>query len=142
MNTSLFKSFGYGLTVACLGLALSACQTTKMSMENLQKFLSSTSHSSLFTPDGLVKENQKANLYTTVAFENLQLDMARGHGDYLPALASLLGVPAELQAEFFAMTQEKYLILVQAGEASPVAMLTALNDTMAAHPVLAKVSTR
>ena len=140
MNASLFKSLGYGVAVGCLGLAISACNTTKESIDNVQKLLSSTSHGSFFTPDGLVKEEQRANLYAAVVVENLQQDMARGNGEHLAALAALLGIPTEQQAEFFAMTQEKYLTLVRAGEASPVAMLTALHDAMAAHPVLAKAS--
>ena len=43
-------------------------------------------------------------------------------------------------SEFFAMAQEKYQVLMQAGATSPVALLTALHGAMAAHPVLAKVS--
>jgi hypothetical protein len=57
-------------------------------------------------------------------------------------MATLMGVPAEHQAEFFAMTQERYTSLVKAGEASPVAMVKALNEAIAGHPVLAQVSTR
>jgi hypothetical protein len=38
------------------------------------------------------------------------------------------------------MTQERYTTLVKAGEASPVAMIKALNDAVATHPVLAEVS--
>jgi hypothetical protein len=38
------------------------------------------------------------------------------------------------------MTQERYTSLVKAGETSPVAMVKALNEAVAGHPVLAKVS--
>jgi hypothetical protein len=140
MKTFLFKTLRYGLAVGCLGFSFSACQTTKMSMENLEKLLSSTSHRSLFTPDGLVEESQKVNLYMAVVFENLQQDMARGNGEHLPALAALLGVPAEQQPGFFARAQERYQPLMQAGATSPDALLTALHETMAAYPVLATVS--
>jgi hypothetical protein len=53
-----------------------------------------------------------------------------------------MGVPAEHQAAFFAMTQERYTSLVKTGESSPVAMVKAINDAIATHPVLAQVSTR
>ncbi len=53
--------------------------------------------------------------------------------------ATLLSVPAEQQPAFFALTQEKYTTLIQSGEATPRAMLTALQEAMAAHPVLAQV---
>jgi hypothetical protein len=73
-------------------------------------------------------------------FDNLSQEMAKGQGEHLTSLATLMGVPAEHQAEFFAMAQEKYKTLVEAGEASPVAVIKAIEDAMAAHPVLAKVA--
>ncbi|WHZ23550.1 MAG: hypothetical protein OJF47_002662 [Nitrospira sp.] len=42
--------------------------------------------------------------------------------------------------EFFAMTQQHYHALIQAGETSSVAVVKALQDTMAEHPVFARVS--
>lgn len=92
------------------------------------------------TNDGQVMGSEKANVFAAINFENLSQEMAQGHGEHLASLATLMGVPAEHQAEFFAMTQEKYSGLMKAGETSPVAMLKALNDAVAAHPVLAKVS--
>jgi len=82
----------------------------------------------------------KTSMFAQVNFENLSQEMAQGQGEHLASLASLMGVPAEHQGEFFAMTQERYTTLVKAGEASPVAMIKALNDAVATHPVLAKVS--
>ena len=82
----------------------------------------------------------KTNMFAQLNFENLSQEMAQGQGEHLASLATLMGVPTENQAEFFAMTQERYTTLVKAGEASPVAMIKALNDAVAAHPVLAKVS--
>jgi hypothetical protein len=94
------------------------------------------------TNDGQVWAEHKVNVFAAVNFENLSQEMAQGQGEHLASLATLMGVPAEHQAEFFAMTQEKYSALVKAGEASPVAMVKALNDAIAKHPVLAKVSDR
>ena len=68
--------------------------------------------------------------------------MAQGQGEHLASLATLMGVPAERHAAFFAMTQERYTSLVQAGEASPVALVKSLNDAIAGHPVLAQASVR
>ncbi len=82
----------------------------------------------------------KVNAFASLNFENLSQDMAQGGGEHLASLATLMGVPEEQQAEFFAMTQEKYLSLIEAGETSPVAMVKALNDATGTHPVLAKVS--
>jgi hypothetical protein len=92
--------------------------------------------------DGQVWAEEKVNVFAAINFENLSQEMAQGKGEHLASLATLMGVPADHQAEFFAMTQERYMSLVQAGETSPVAMVKALNEAVATHPVLAKVSAR
>lgn len=85
---------------------------------------------------------EKANLFASVNFENLSQEMAQGGGEHLASMATLMGVPAERHSDFFAMTQERYTSLVKAGEASPVAMVKALNEAAASYPVLAKVAAR
>lgn len=94
------------------------------------------------TNDGKIMVEQKTTLFAQLNFENLSQEMAQGQGEHLASLATLMGVPAEHQAEFFAMTQERYILLVKTGEASPVAMVKAINSAIATHPVLAQVSTR
>ena len=84
----------------------------------------------------------KATVFTAANFENLSQDMAQGRGEHLASLATLMGVPANHQGEFFTMTQNQYTALIRKGEASPVAMVKAINDAIASHPVLAQVSTR
>jgi hypothetical protein len=79
-------------------------------------------------------------MFASLNFDALSAEMAQGQGEHLASLATLMGVPAERHAAFFAMTQERYTSLVQAGEASPVALVKSLNDAVAGHPVLAKVS--
>jgi len=92
--------------------------------------------------DGKVWSEHKTTMFAGLNFENLSQEMAQGQGEHLTSLATLMGVPAEQQSAFFAMTQERYTSLVKAGEASPVAMVKALNDAIATHPVLAQVSSR
>ncbi len=82
----------------------------------------------------------RVDAFASINFENLSQDMAQGGGEHLASLASLMGIPEEHHAEFFAMTQDRYLSLTAAGETSPVAMVAALHEATAAHPVLAKVS--
>jgi hypothetical protein len=94
------------------------------------------------TNDGKVMAEQKTTMFAQLNFESLSQEMAQGQGEHLASLATLMGVPAEHQAAFFAMTQERYTSLVKTGEASPVAMVKAINDSIATHPVLAKISTR
>src|SRR5437867_9397878 len=92
------------------------------------------------TNDGSVWAEHKVTMFAEINFENLSQEMAQGRGEHIASLATLLGVPAEHRAEFFAMTQERYTSLIQSGETTPVAMLKALNGAIAGHPVLAQFS--
>jgi hypothetical protein len=99
-----------------------------------------TSGTSGCTNDGKFWAEHKVNAFAALNFENLAQDMAQGHGEHIASLAALMGIPADQQPAFFAMTQEKYASLVTAGETSPVAMVKALNEAVATHPMLANVS--
>jgi hypothetical protein len=94
------------------------------------------------TNDGKIMAEHKVTIFTANNFENLSQEMAQGRGEHLVSLATLMNVPANQQDEFFAMTQNQYTALIREGEASPVAMVKAINNAMASHPVLAQVSTR
>jgi len=92
------------------------------------------------TNDGKFWAEHKVNAFAALNFENLSQDMAQGRGEHLASLATLMGIPATQQSAFFAMTQEKYASLMAAGETSPVALVKALNEAVATHPMLAKAS--
>ncbi len=94
------------------------------------------------TNDGKFWAQEKVNVFAALNFENLAQDMAQGQGEHLASLATLMGIPASQQPAFFAMTQEKYASLMTAGETSPVALVKALNEAVATHPMLAKVSAK
>ncbi len=94
------------------------------------------------TNDGKIMSEHKTTMFASLNFDALTAEMAQGQGEHLASLATLMGVPAERHAEFFAMTQERYTSLVQAGEASPVALVKSLNEAIAGHPVLAQASVR
>ena len=87
-----------------LCITLSACTLT----ESINKILSSTTPGDWFTGDGLLKADQKVNAFVALNFENLKQDMAKGHGEYLTSLSTLLGVPQDRQGAFFAYAQSRY----------------------------------
>ena len=93
------------------------------------------------TNDGKWMAEYKVTMFAEINFENLSQEMAQGHGEHLASLATLMGVPADQQPAFFALTQEQYTTLIQSGETAPVAMIKALNTAMAGHPALAHLST-
>ena len=92
------------------------------------------------TNDGKIFASEKVNVFAAVNFENLAQEMAQGHGEHLTSLATLMGIPVVQQPAFFAMTQEKYTTLIQAGETSPKAVVKAIHDAMDNHPVLAQAT--
>jgi DUF3015 family protein len=105
----------------------------------MQTFAISTGTSGC-TNDGVIVQNEQVNVFASVNLENLSQEMAQGHGEHLASLATLLGVPAEQQPAFFAMTQANYTSLIRSGETTAAAMLVALQKTMAVHPILAKLT--
>ena len=92
------------------------------------------------TNDGKIMSEHKVMMFAGMNYESLSQEMAQGGGEHLASLAALMGVPAERQNEFFSLTQDKYTTLIQSGETTPVAMMKALEDVMAAHPVFTKLS--
>ena len=94
------------------------------------------------TNDGQVWASERANVFAAINFDNLSQEMAQGKGEHLASLATLMGVPEAQQPAFFALTQERYSDLVQAGETSSVALVKALNDAVSKSPVLAQAVSR
>jgi hypothetical protein len=94
------------------------------------------------TNDGQVMAEQKTNVFANLNFDNLSQEMAQGRGEHLASLATLMGIPAEQHAAFFALTQERYSTMVEAGETSSVALVKALNDAVGKSPVLAQAVSR
>ena len=81
---------------------------------------------------------KRANLFIGINYASLSEDMARGGGEHLASLATLMHVPLEQQPEFFAMVQKRYVYLVHYGEDDPVLIQEALREASIAYTVLAK----
>lgn len=87
--------------------------------------------------DGRIWDSEKASLFIEINYASLAEDMARGGGEHLASVATLMHVPLEHQPEFFTMAQEHYANLVISGRDDSVAIQEALRGAIAAHPVLA-----
>jgi len=90
--------------------------------------------------DGRVWDSERASLFIGINYASLSEDMARGGGEHLASLATLMHVPLEHQPEFFASVQEHYASLIIFGEDDPFAVQEALRETIEAHPIRAEVS--
>lgn len=128
MRTRTLKGILGLLLLASAALMTSACNTTKATVDTFAKFTSSTSPQEWINGDGVIQESQKARLFTAIAFENLEQDIARGNGEYLTSLAVLLKVPAKEQAEFRARTQNNYQLLFDPDRRTAEHMLAMLTS--------------
>ncbi|MDH5429690.1 MAG: DUF3015 domain-containing protein [Nitrospirota bacterium] len=82
------------------------------------------------TNNGTLFASEKVNVFAAVNFDNLAQEMAQGQGEHLTSLATLMGIPAEQHGVFFAMAQEKYMMLIQAGENPSQALIQALYQLL------------
>ena len=94
------------------------------------------------TNDGLVKNEEKVNVFADANLESLSQEMAQGRGEHLASLASLMGVSAGHQAAFFTLTQEKYTSIFKAEQTTSTEMLVSLKSEMSAHPDLSSYIVR
>ncbi|TAJ25627.1 MAG: DUF3015 domain-containing protein [Nitrospirae bacterium] len=128
------------LAVGAFALSLSAC-TTKMT-PNPTDTTSSTTPGAHFTQDGLLKADQKVQAFTAFNFEHLKDEVARGQGEYVTSLGTLLGVPTDRHPEFFTFAREHYPVLFTSDRTTPSETVAALNQELSADPVLGKVLAR
>src|SRR5206468_10011402 len=73
---------------------------------------------------------EKAKVFAQISFDNLSQEMAQGQGEHLASLATLMGVPADHQAEFFAMTQEQYTSRSEERRVGKEGMAEALQEAV------------
>ena len=116
------------LVLASTALVVSACNTTKATVDTFANFTSSTSPQEWMNADGSIKDDKKAHLFAAIAFENLEQDIARGNGEYLTSLGVLLKVPAGAQDEFRARTQNNYQHLFAPDRRTAEHMLAMLSS--------------
>jgi hypothetical protein len=126
MSIMTVKGLIGALVLASAGLAVSACNTSKATIDTFAKFTSSTSPGSWIDADGVIQESQKARLFAAVAFENLEQDIARGNGEYLTSLAVLMKIPPGEQNEFRTISQSQYSHLFTSDRRTAENMLATL----------------
>lgn len=89
---------------------------------------------SCLTEDGMVAQNKKLDLFAKTSWSNLSEDMARGQGEHLAALASLMQISPKRQDEFFTVAQDHYgSLLLHNITLSPDAMIAALQERWASQ---------
>ncbi|MDH4230062.1 MAG: DUF3015 domain-containing protein [Nitrospirota bacterium] len=89
-------------------------------------------------PDGVVLNEYERRIFAAANFRNLKQDVARGHGEYLNSLASLMGVQGGDQVAFGALAQANFAALTGEGAAAPDTFLAALDTALATDPQLSR----
>mgnify|MGYP001357082364 FL=1 len=126
MSIMTVKGLIGALVLASVGLVVSACNTSKATVDTFAKFTSSTSPGDWMNADGVIQESQKARLFAAVAFENLEQDIARGNGEYVRSLAVLMNIPAGEQDEFRSLSQRQYSRLFASDRRTAESLLATL----------------
>jgi hypothetical protein len=98
-----------------------------------------TSGTSGCTNNGMIVKREVLTVFVDQNADHVSQDMARGRGEYLSSLATLMGIPTDRQAEFFSLAQEIFWDMMQrqgAGDATveaedaPRTMLLALQKAI------------
>lgn len=79
--------------------------TVKQTTDTTSNVTGTTSGRTWFTEDGLLHPEHKLTAFTALNQMNVEQDLARGQGEYLTSLGTLLGLPGDQQAAFHAKAQ-------------------------------------
>ncbi|MGE5710043.1 MAG: DUF3015 family protein [Nitrospira sp.] len=140
MKSAHCRHFVAACGIMVMALSVTACNTTKATIDTTVKFFSSTSPDSMFTADGMVAREQKIKLFAGVSYDNLRQEAAAGSGQYVSSLADLYGVPVAKHQEFGRLLQEKHAELfttdLQEDHSAHLKMVAALDRALLAEPSL------
>ena len=106
--------------------------TIKETTDTTSNITGTTSGRTWFTEEGLLKPDFKVTAFVALNEENLRHDMARGQGEYLSSVGSLLNVPANRQPEFFTLIQARYQAFAAMDFTAPQQVVSTLRDVSTA----------
>lgn len=97
-----------------------------------------TSNTSGCTRSGVVETNWKGDAFASSNMTQLALDISRGEGESLNAMAELLGVEKGDKALFASTLKDNFGTIFPSSDVSSQDMLKNLRDVLAANSELAK----
>lgn len=101
-----------------------------------------TSGTSGCDSDRVILRQHEQKVFVALNFNNLSQDMAQGAGEYVMALAELMGCPSRVYGEFSELSRQRYSVLFDTLQPKPVQWLAGLKQEMAGHAVLGTACTR
>jgi hypothetical protein len=100
--------------------------TTEEIVDTTSNFTSSTSGRTWWNEDGLLKSEHKAIAFAAYNQSNLEQDIAKGGGEYLASMSSLLGVSEGERPAFALGAQSQFQSLVRGDDVARLQSLRAL----------------
>lgn len=124
-----------GTLMCCAALATACTSSPTGTTKDMFDMTSSTSGKSWYSEDGMLRPEHRPIAFTTLNYGTVKGDIARGRGEHLASLATLLGVrPARLD-EFGLFAQARYADL-EAPATTPEEILVSLRNILKEHPEL------
>jgi hypothetical protein len=125
-----------GIALGCFAVLASACTTTPTgTTKDIFDFTSSTTGRSWYNEDGMLRHEHWPIAFTTHNYETVKQDIARGRGEHLVSLATLLGVSPARVDEFGLLAQARYAA-VESPRTTPEAILISMRNILDEHPDL------
>jgi hypothetical protein len=116
--------------IPLLMLVASGCTlkgTVKQITDTTSNVTGTTSGHAWWNEDGLLLPEHKAIAFATYNEANLEQDVARGQGEYLTSMGSLLGVASDAQPKFQTAAQERFTQWGPADRPARLAQLRAIS---------------
>jgi len=126
------------VTCAFVTGACTVSESVKGTLNNISDFLSSTTPGA-WSKDGLLRAEHRQIVFATYNYDSVKRDIARGEGEHLASLATLLGVATSRNQEFGLLAQARYLE-VESPKTSPEEILTSMRAIVRDHPELVLVA--
>ena len=86
--------------------------TVKQTTDTTSNVTGTTSGRTWFNEDGLLNPEHKLTAFTVLNQTNMEQDLARGQGEYVTSLGTLLRLPNDQQAAFHAKAQGAFETLM------------------------------
>jgi len=114
---SMLMLFGSGCTLK---------GTTNEIIDTTSNVTVSTSGRTWFTEDGLLRPEHKLTAFTAFNQSNVEQDLARGQGEYVTSLETLLGLSDGQQSAFRAKAQGSFETLINSNDEARIQQLQSL----------------
>ena len=101
--------------------------TVKQFTDTTSNVTGTTSGHAWWNEDGLLLPEHKAIAFATYNEANLEQDVARGQGEYLTSMGTLLGVAPDAQPKFQTAAQERFSQWGPADQQVRLAQLRAIS---------------